>query len=267
VDLGNDSTDIDHETFSRFPALSESLRPRPDILRRLCRMTAATSAVSVLLEDDFSAVCPVAMRVKGNELVEVDPSQAMGDFNLLARSNPMTGPFLKKLVSGMMKPIALVRHELVDDFNWYSSDYVSQHRLRRGLDDCLYSAVDLPGRKPFLELICLNRSSMNRLAFTARDSQNVCTAHVAYNAIDRTDPDALLGAAGHPGTSRQDPDAELQKVLQHALQGENEEQLCLSVGVDRGQLQQHLKTLYREFQVVSLADLTKRWGKRRHLPN
>jgi hypothetical protein len=230
-------------------------------------MTAATSGLSVLLEDNYASVSPIAVKIKNNELVEVDPAQSLGNCNLLTRDNPITAPFLKRFISGMMSPIALSRRELVDDFNWYSSDYVSKNRLGRGVDDCLFSAVDLPGRRPFLELICLNRSSMNRLAFTPRDGHAVRTAHIAYSAIDRVDADTLL-PDGHERSARSaDPAVELQKVLQLALKGESEAQLCRSVGIDQAKLAHHLKTIYAEFGVVSLAELTQRWSKRRRLEN
>ncbi len=255
TDLKNSGV-ADLTAIGEFPAAQEPRRSRLDVLQKLCEVARAVSGFSVLLEDDFSPTGPIAVKTEAGLVVEIRSAINPADCNIFSRDNPIGKSFLERFVGNMMQPIAMARRELLDDAGWTASAYVSGTRRQRGLGDCLISVIDLPGRRPFLELVCLDRLATDSSAFTAADGRAVQTAHAAYSAVDRADPDAV---SEDPG----DSDLAMQKILSQVLKGESEEQIATSLGIGRARLDQLLKSLCAEFNVSGINELKSRWGNGR----
>jgi DNA-binding CsgD family transcriptional regulator len=188
---------------------------------------------------------------------------------------PIARPFLREFAGRLLEPTTLTRIDAVDDPHWYRSDYFEHFRRQVGLDDCIVSAVPLPGCQPYFAAVCLSRPSQDNLAatdpelarFSEQDRRLVEIMHAELRwAYDEKliAPHESADASG-PANSPSDPVARLdvsprlQRVLYRLLAGDSEKQAATRLSLSRHTVHEYVRALYRELGVCSRAELMARF--------
>jgi DNA-binding CsgD family transcriptional regulator len=244
----------------------KSVGPRRErLLAAMCQACGAVSGCQMLLDDCVQCVgdlCLVHSHLKlsGERPIGQQPIWAEPFFRM---SNPMSQPFLAAFAGRLMEPTARSRRQLVSDASWYGSEYFDRHRRNEGLDDCIICAVPLPGNKPFLSAVCLNRLESSPEPFSIADCDTVELMHAEFRwacVSHPLEPENWL----EPEQSK--PQIEVpprfRRVLVRMLAGDSEKQIAQTLALSRHTIHEYIRSLYRELGVSSKGELMAKFVSR-----
>jgi DNA-binding CsgD family transcriptional regulator len=238
---------------------------RERVLAAICRACRAISGVGMLLDDSMQSVDDISIVQAPSDDTTARPTEGQQVWALafFRMSNPMTQPFLAVFAERLMEPTALSRRQLVSDAVWYGSEYFDQYRRASGLDDCLICAVPLPGSRPFLSAICLNRAQSSPEHFSDGDCQAAELIHAELR----------WACVSHPLETEfwQEPaqtkpqlvvPPRFRRVLVRMLAGDSEKQIAHALGLSRHTIHEYIRALYRELGVSSRGELMAKFVSR-----
>lgn len=199
--------------------------------------------------------------LKGIDLGTWEPRQRAARDAYFSSPDHEADPYLAAYMRGGLAPgpSATIRHELVDDDTWYSSDHVQRFRKRAGMDSAIYCTVPaivppndmiLPGVRRGWS-VCANRP-WKAPPFTPRERDLVLAAFIGVTPL-------LRGTWNPPATPQQaalgDVPLRLRKVLACLLDGDSEKQAATKLKLSQHTVHSYVKKLYAHFGVRSRAEL------------
>jgi DNA-binding CsgD family transcriptional regulator len=203
--------------------------------------------------------------IRGIDLGLWTPQQRAARDAYFATPRHEDDPYLAAYVQRGMAPgpSAAIRHELVDDRTWYSSEHVREFRKRAGMDSAIYCTVPAiapastrardatpPGVQRGWS-VCANRP-WDGPAFTASEKDLLFAVFLGTMPL-------LKGTWSPPATPQQEAlgmvPLRLRKVLACLLRGDSEKQVASKLGLSQHTVHTYVKSLYEHFGVRSRSEL------------
>ncbi len=230
------------------------------LLTALCRMSGASSGHGLLLDERMqpvgAAVSVDLSEIDGQSRGRAENHDPVGGAPFFRMNNPMAQPFLAAFARHPTQPTTLSRRQLVSDTTWYQSQHFEQYRRARGLDDCLISAVSLPGIQPRVSAICLNHPDGSPLVFSSADCRAVELIHSELRWAN-----AIRSLTAEERQNEPPPQPPIgvppryQRVLVRLLAGDSEKQIAVALALSRHTIHEYIRSLYRQLGVSSRSEL------------
>jgi DNA-binding CsgD family transcriptional regulator len=171
-----------------------------------------------------------------------------------------TDPFLAAYLKTDLftSPRCAIRHELISDHSWYSSQHVKQFRKAAGMDSAIYCTLPAPSRKsstgkslPTGWSVNVNRP-WKATPFTIQERDFLHAVFVGLlpwlsQVWSEPQSDSQRRIASVP--------VRLRKVLACLLAGRSEKQTAAALRLSPHTVHTYVKKLHKHFQVSSRAEL------------
>jgi DNA-binding CsgD family transcriptional regulator len=224
------------------------------MLTTLCRMTGARVAVSAMIDFAQTGQKPALMFVS---YVGLEGDASLGAANRYLRTldppDPVWRPLLSTLRMRNDRPITRLRHQLVDNDEWYRSTHYDEVRRPAEIDHALYSVLP-HSRDQRMTALILNRSQFDRRPFSTRDRGIVQTLHCAIPWLFR---------AQQPPSGERAPSNDLspreRQTLECLLSGDSEKQIAAKIGLSPHTVHIYVKAIYRNYNVSTRGELLSRF--------
>jgi DNA-binding CsgD family transcriptional regulator len=191
----------------------------------------------------------------------------------------MLDPFLRSFGRRWLEPLAMLRCDAVGDDAWYESPFYQNELQSRELDDCILSAVPLPGLRPFMAVVCLIASApagrrMTGNHFTPAACRLVELAHAELRWIyypEELAPDGPIEPLALPPELSEPPEARAAqppvphmsprhlRVLSRLLYGDSQKEAAHHLGISVHAVHLYVRELYHKLGVSSRGELMARW--------
>lgn len=269
----------------RGPSRAYATSVSPAVLERvvarlsdvMCQTGDAVTRISGLLEGVFEEIGSLGGALilyvrdgetpfpRGVRMIDVGrwtPVQRAARDAYASSPNQLADPFLMAfsrldVFSGLQ---AAIRHELVDDETWYSSEHVRDFRQRAGMDSSIYVVLpDLAARKAGLQPDRGWSLSANRAwgapPFDAADRELLTAVFAGLTPLleqvwkePQTPAEAALGSVP----------LRLRKVLACLMEGDSEKQAASKLRMSQHTVHAYVKALHKHFGVSSRGELMAR---------
>jgi DNA-binding CsgD family transcriptional regulator len=224
------------------------------MLSTLCAMTGARVAVSAMIDFAAPSQKPALMFVTYVGLCGHASLEAANRYlRTLDPPDPVWRPLLKILQAKGQRPTTLLRHQILDNGQWYRSTHYDAVRRPAEIDHALYSVCPLPQQNRMTALI-LNRSRNERQPFSMRDRRLVRMLHATIPWLFRppqAPAEQRLTAGELSPRERQ--------TLRHLLSGDSEKQIAAKIGLSPHTVHIYVKALYRSYNVSTRGELLSRF--------
>jgi DNA-binding CsgD family transcriptional regulator len=217
------------------------------LLGGLCRTVGA----DVSIQFGF-LTAPGPARPTSAVVVGLSPDEATNLFRIYASRSDAEDPIATALRSrlGAREPIAIRRHDAVDDRSWYGSQYVEEIRRPLGIDNSIYSLLDLGAVHYGLSV---NRGFGERpFGDTERALIEIFHAECAWLLRRRPSPAVEQ--------TRRELSPRERETLDWLLRGLADKEIAGRMQLSAHTVRQYVKGVYRAFDVTGRAELLALWS-------
>jgi DNA-binding CsgD family transcriptional regulator len=237
-------------------------RWRIEALTALMRMLPATAAAAFVLRvpiEDAEAP-PAVISIFDLGFKKAGEHQAfLDEFNESPFQDPLSRRALAAARSSDRRTITVLRHELIDDGEWYSSPSVERYRRAAHIDDCVMSihraGAPGPAAEPgqIMMVLAAFRGWNDPARFAGRDRLLMDSLHQGLEWLFRVEEklQRVTRATALPPRLRQ--------TLDFLLAGDTERQVAARMAISIHTVHDYVKALYAHFGVSSRGELMARW--------